>query len=130
MASRYVIKYEPCVTLGGTAVRRDTTGCRHTGGHFECKHVFWPRNHLMGIMQGIYHYLYRQGFTENPSCDYMYYMRELCQEHDTIVSKYLIEQFISAMTLLHRNTWILQNCECNLSEDCVCKSIVDNFCKK
>jgi hypothetical protein len=84
----------------------------------------------MGIMQGIYHYLYRQGFTENPSCDYMYYMRELCQEHDTIVSKYLIEQFISAMTLLHRNTWILQNCECNLSEDCVCKSIVDHFCKK
>jgi hypothetical protein len=128
--SRYVIKYEPCVTLEGTAVRRDTTGCRHMGGQFECKHVFWPRNHLMGIMQSIYHYLCREGFTRNPSCNYMYYMRELCEEYDTVVFKYLIEQFISAMTLLHKNTMILHRCECNLAEDCVCKSVTDYFCKK
>jgi hypothetical protein len=122
MASRYVIKYESCVTLEG-AVRRDTTGCRHMGGQFECKHVFYPCNHLMGIMQSIYHYLYREGFTRNPNHNFMYHMRELCEEYDTVVSKYLIEQFISAITLLHKNTMILYECECNLAEDCVCKRL-------
>jgi hypothetical protein len=55
-------------------------------------------------MQAVYYYLYREGFNKNPNTDVMYHMRELCQQFYTVVSKYLIEQFISAMTLLYKNT--------------------------
>lgn len=71
---------------------------------YEYSHIFYPNNHLRHTMQAVYYYLYREGFNKNPNTDVMYHMRELCQQFYTVVSKYLIEQFISAMTLLYKNT--------------------------
>ena len=129
MASRYIVKYKPCVSLEGT-IKRNTTGCRYRCAQHECSHIFYPDNHLRIAMQEIYHYLYREGFCANPNIDAMYHMRELCEQYYTLVSKHLIEQFIAAMTLLHRNTSVLFTCECNVANDCVCKSVTDYFCTK
>ena len=129
MALHYVIKYKPCVSLKGT-IKRNTMGCRYQCAQQECVHTFYPSNHLRIAMQEIYHYLYREGFCANPNTDAMYHMRELCKLYYTIVSKHLIEQFISTMALLHKNTMVLFNCECNVAEDCVCKSVTNYFCAK
>jgi hypothetical protein len=129
MASRYVVKYKPCVSLKGT-IKRNTTGCRYHCAQNECAHLFYPSNHIRIGMQEIYHYLYREGFCANPNIDAMYHMRELCDVYHVIVSKYLIEQFISAMAILYRNTAVLHDCECNVMYDCECKLIVDYFSEK
>ena len=132
MGALVVIKYEPCVNNSKWLIKRDTTGCRFTFAS-QCKHFRMPGwEYLRGLLQDVYHYLYREGFSKDPNYDFVYHMRELCDRYDTLVSKYLIEQFIRTMTLLYKNTEIMYyNCECNAADDyCICKPITDRFCVK
>jgi hypothetical protein len=131
MASRYIIKYKPCVNNLKGLVKRDTTGCRFMGSP-RCKHFFFRgENYLLDLMQNVYHYLYREGFSNTPNYDFVYHMRELCDRLNMLVSTYLIEQFIYAMALLYKNTEIMHyTSECNVADDCKCKPIIDRFCVK
>ena len=129
MSSRYVVKYKPCAGLTGT-LKRDTTGCKFRCAFNECTHLFYPNNFLRLAMKEIFNYLYCEGFSENPNIDFAYHMKELGRKYQTIVSEHLIEQIISATSLLYKNNAIMEECICNIAYDCVCTSILDYFFEK
>jgi hypothetical protein len=129
MSSRYVVKYKPCASLKGT-IKRDTTGCKFRCAFNECSHLFYPNNFLRLAMKEIFNYLYCEGFSENPSTDYAYHMRELARKYKTIVSEHLIKQIISATSLLYINNSVMEECLCNVPDDCVCKPVFDYFFAK
>jgi hypothetical protein len=126
--ARYVTNYIPCMNSSGTAIKRQTVGCRiHTSGH--CMHaVHIGREYLANIVRDVYQYLHTVGFCFHPNTDYDYHMRELASRHLVVVSKYLIKQFINSIRLLYENTRILDLCKCCNRFECVCKSVVEAFC--
>ena len=126
MSSRYVVKYKPCSGLTGT-LKRDTTGCKFRCAFNECAHLFYPNNFLRLAMKEIFNYLYCEGFSDNPNIDYVYHTRELNRKYETIVSEHLIKQVISATALLYKNNAIMEECLCNVADDCVCTTILDYF---
>ena len=127
MSSRYVVKYTPCISLEGT-IKRDTTGCKYRCE--DCTHSFFPDCFLRLSMREIFNYLYCEGYSLNPNIDYEHHMRILARRYQTIVSKHLIKQVISAVSILHINTEVLAECVCNLGDDCVCESITKYFSAK
>jgi hypothetical protein len=57
-------------------------------------------------------------------------MRELARKYKTIVSEHLIKQIISATSLLYINNSVMEECLCNVPDDCVCKPVFDYFFAK
>ena len=129
--ARYVVKYLPCVNSSGTAIKRQTTGCRIYTTREHCQHsVLVGRDFLADIVRNVYQYLHTIGFCLYPNMDYDYHMRELASLYLVVVSKYLIKQFINSMRLLYVETRVISMCKCCNGFECVCKSVVEHFVKK
>jgi hypothetical protein len=125
--ARFIIKHIPCVDK--TIMRRNTIGCRLLRSGYCVHSVTIGRNYLSDIIRSVYDYLHEMSFKADPNTDYDYHMRLLSNLHGVIVSRYLIEQFMNAMSLLYDNTRIIATCKCRMA-DCECKSIVDFFKNK
>jgi hypothetical protein len=128
MAARYMTKWKPCVDTRKRVVKRDSTGSRYMGSSY-CKHYFFPGvNSLIEILHSIYTYLYREGYSATPNYDAIYHMNYICTTYNTLISKYLVEQFLQYMKLLYDHViFMFNNCGCNVAHDCVCEPIVQRY---
>jgi hypothetical protein len=127
MSSRYVVKYNPCMSLEGT-IKRDTVGCKYRSE--DCAHTVFPDRFLRRSMKEVFNYLYCEGYSLNPNIDYEYHRRTLAVRYQTIVSQHLIKQIISAVSILYLSNEVLAECLCNFADDCMCESIVKYFSQK